>query len=131
MAIQPALGMLHHRHFVVHQGRGAVSHAHIWWGRVVMGLGVINGGIGLQISQASNSIIVAYGVIAAVIFVCYVGAKLATSCRRSRSADRGTKESGHNSPREAHPPRRPFEDDRRDRAFNNARNQQYRFDSQA
>ena len=75
MAIQPALGYLHHRHFVAHQSRGVISYAHIWYGRLLMAVGVINGGLGLQLAAAPSAVVVAYAVIAAVVFVCYAAAK--------------------------------------------------------
>lgn len=73
--IQPALGLLHHRHYLKTQARGPVSYVHIWWGRILMLLGVINGGLGLQLAQESNGPVIAYGVVAGVIFVCYIGFK--------------------------------------------------------
>ncbi len=129
LAIQPFLGVLHHRHYVVNQARGAVSHVHIWWGRSLMAIGVINGGIGLQISNASNDVIAVYAVIAAVIFVCYALVKGVTSFGRRRApVERVTKESGHNSPREAQPPRRPYEEDRRNRDHGR---EQYRYEAES
>ena len=57
------------------QGRGLVSYVHIWWGRILMVLGVVNGGLGLQLAQESNGPVIAYAVIAAVVFVVYAGFK--------------------------------------------------------
>jgi hypothetical protein len=80
MAFQPVMGLLHHRHFVQNQGRGAVSHFHIWWGRLLMVLGIINGGLGLQLALASKSVMIGYSVAAAVLFLAYVAAKVVGSC---------------------------------------------------
>ena len=71
MAIQPVLGILHHRHYVKTQGRGLISYVHIWWGRVLMALGVINGGLGLVLSGERDSLRIAYGVVAAITFLVY------------------------------------------------------------
>ena len=108
--IQPALGFMHHRHFVATGGRGAVSHAHIWWGRALLVLGVINGGIGLEMALERQSLIIAYSVVAAVTFAAYFLSKVATSLggRRARSG----KEFG--SPRQE-VPRRPYQSSRTDR----------------
>lgn len=46
---------------------------HIWLGRLLITLGMINGGLGLLLSaNASTGEYIAYGVIAAVIWVAYV-----------------------------------------------------------
>lgn len=82
--IQPALGFLHHRHFRRHQARGPVSYAHIWYGRLLIVVGIINGGLGLQLADASNKLIIAYSVVAGVMGVAWVGASVAGQMRRSR-----------------------------------------------
>lgn len=80
MAFQPFLGVLHHRHFVRNEGRGLVSHFHIWWGRLLMVMGIINGGLGLQLALAPRSVIIGYSVASAVLFLAYVAAKVIGSC---------------------------------------------------
>jgi hypothetical protein len=82
LVIQPALGYAHHRHFLKHGQRGLVSHAHIWYGRALMLLGVINGGLGLQLADERNSLIIAYSVVAGVMFLLYVITKVLTSTKQ-------------------------------------------------
>lgn len=89
LAIQPALGYAHHRHFLKHQRRALVSHTHIWYGRALMLLGVINGGLGLQLVNAGNSLIVAYSVVAGVMFLLYVICKTLASIRKKRADGSG------------------------------------------
>lgn len=129
LGIQPALGVLHHRQYTVSQRRGAVSHVHIWWGRALMVLGVVNGGLGLQLAMAPNSVVIAYSVIAAVMFAAYAVAKVVTSfCRGDRR--RGSSSSSSRNKEAAaaavgardgdvhddtRVPRRPHEDDNRRR----------------
>ena len=60
---------------MAHQSRGIVSYVHIWWGRLLMALGVINGGLGLSLAGASTALMAAYAAVAAIVFVCYVAAK--------------------------------------------------------
>ena len=103
MGIQPLLGVLHHRHFVQNQSRGMVSHIHIWWGRLLMILGVINGGLGLQLSSASNGLVVGYAVASAVLFVVYVASKVVGAywlaprrAQRSLADPRGQPEMAYN-----------------------------------
>lgn len=47
------LGILHHRHYVVHRSRSNVSHLHIWTGRVAMLLGVLNVYLGCRLAGLS------------------------------------------------------------------------------
>ncbi|KAK4178656.1 hypothetical protein QBC36DRAFT_99559 [Triangularia setosa] len=106
--IQPALGYIHHRQYVQTQSRGPVSYVHIWFGRILMLLGIINGGLGLQLAQERNELVIAYSVVAGVIFLCYVLAKMFTvlgAQKRQRSRSR----------KEANIPsnRRPYQESRR------------------
>jgi hypothetical protein len=73
MAVQPILGWIHHRNYVKHQRRTKVSYGHIWFGRALMVIGIINGGTGLQLSGASSGLIIAYSVIGAIVFSVYTG----------------------------------------------------------
>ncbi|KAK3382893.1 hypothetical protein B0T24DRAFT_645424 [Lasiosphaeria ovina] len=84
MVIQPALGFLHHRNYVATQSRGIISYAHIWWGRALMVLGIVNGGLGLQLSNERNSLIIAYSVVAGVIFLAYFVVKGWSTLRKRK-----------------------------------------------
>ena len=113
MVIQPLLGFAHHRHYVATQSRGAFSYAHIWFGRLLLVLGVVNGGLGLQLSQERNSLVIAYSVIAGIVFLLYASAKLWATSRKSRSTPKQV-----NSPRSRssqEPPRRPYQEGKRNR----------------
>jgi hypothetical protein len=70
--------------FVKTGGRTAVSYVHIYYGRILMVLGIVNGGLGLQLASASNSLIIAYSVIAAILFVLYMAGALMGTIRRMR-----------------------------------------------
>lgn len=74
-AAQPVLGYVHHRQYVKVQGRSAVSYVHIWLGRVLIVLGVVNGGLGLQLADERNSLVIAYSVVAGIVLLCYFLAK--------------------------------------------------------
>ncbi|KAK7943439.1 uncharacterized protein PG986_012552, partial [Apiospora aurea] len=88
MVLQPIGGYLHHMHYVKHQRRGAVSHVHIWYGRALMILGVINGGLGIELVRnnggGGTGLIVAYSVVAGVIGLLYIAVKGFTSFRKRR-----------------------------------------------
>lgn len=67
MVLQPILGALHHTSYKRQGRRGALSHVHVWYGRALMILGIINGGLGLQLARANMAFRTAYIVLAAVI----------------------------------------------------------------
>lgn len=104
--IQPFLGVAHHMHFRKTGGRGIVSHVHIWYGRILMSLGVINGGLGLQLANTRRSYIIAYSVVAAVMFIAYSGAKAVGVARKKKngesvvntSDERSKEQATHSSP---------------------------------
>ncbi|KAI2616472.1 putative iron reductase domain protein [Hypoxylon sp. NC1633] len=72
MAAQPVLGWLHHRYFVKYQTRGLLSYAHIWYGRALLIIGIVNGGLGLGLAGAPSRFVIVYSVFAGVIFAIYV-----------------------------------------------------------
>ncbi|EHA54359.1 hypothetical protein MCOR27_001515 [Pyricularia oryzae] len=85
--IQPALGYAHHRHYVKHQRRGAISYVHIIYGQMLMLLGLINGGLGLELAGVSNPIIVAYAIVSAFVFVVYAIVKVFLMYKARRAAN--------------------------------------------
>lgn len=97
ITLQPLTGFVHHSHYKKHQARNVVSHSHIWFGRILMALGVINGGLGLQLASSSNAWVIAYSVIAALMTVAYIGA-IVFKRMRSPRAERVL--SGSESPRD-------------------------------
>ncbi|KAH7169850.1 uncharacterized protein B0J16DRAFT_359157 [Fusarium flagelliforme] len=67
MIMQPVLGWTHHRNYVKYQRPTFISYGHLWYGRALMVVGIINGGIGLQLSSAPMGLIIAYAVIGVVV----------------------------------------------------------------
>ncbi|KAJ6786302.1 hypothetical protein PWT90_09266 [Aphanocladium album] len=67
MFLQPILGALHHTNFKKQGRRGAVSHIHVWYGRALIILGIINGGLGLKLASSGMAFRTAYIVLSAVI----------------------------------------------------------------
>lgn len=90
LAIQPALGQLHHQYYLKHGGRGVVSYVHLWWGRSLILLGVINGGVGLQFTNAPNSYIIAYSVIVVLMYLAYGGVKGLRVTQRKKQSPAAT-----------------------------------------
>lgn len=52
-----------------------MSYIHLWWGRGLILLGVINGGIGLQFTNAPNRYIIAYSVVTVLMYLLYGAVK--------------------------------------------------------
>jgi hypothetical protein len=93
VSLQPLGGILHHLGFVRHGRRTLVSHVHIWLGRALVTLGMINGGLGLMLSshakrRATADVLrprhLAYGVCAGVMWLLWVAFAIVGEMRRAR-----------------------------------------------
>ncbi|KAI7489631.1 hypothetical protein KC351_g1136 [Hortaea werneckii] len=89
---QPFLGFLHHVMFKKHSRRVVWSYGHIWLGRAIITLGIINGGLGLQWAKRtgafapSTGAIIAYGVIAGLIWLVYIISAIYGEVKRRRGS---------------------------------------------
>lgn len=98
LIVQPVLGFLHHRQYMKTQRRGVISSVHRAYGSILIALGVVNGGLGLQLAGASSSLITAYAVVSAIVAVIYVAVKLFTFWRqRKAGGPRAEKIGSHGS----------------------------------
>lgn len=70
----PILGLAHHAMFKKTGERSIWGLGHMWLGRVMILLGIINGGLGIQLSGGPSWAIPAYSVVAAVFVVAWIGA---------------------------------------------------------
>lgn len=89
--LQIPMGYIHHVNFVATGKRGLWSYAHIWNGRTVMVLGVVNGGLGLNFAgikdpneQFSGGLVdkkwvIAYSVVAGIVGFVYICGLIAKS----------------------------------------------------
>ena len=86
--LQPIFGFLHHALFKKYQCRTLWSYVHIWLGRIAITLGIINGGLGLQwadsMNMSSKGGIIAYAVIAVVVWLAWVAASIIGERRRNK-----------------------------------------------
>ncbi|KAI9659066.1 MAG: hypothetical protein M1821_002026 [Bathelium mastoideum] len=83
---QPLLGIAHHRFFKILGRRTLWSHAHLWLGRIVITLGMINGGLGLRLAaNASRGQEAAYGMVAGLVWTVYVASIVIGEVRRERA----------------------------------------------
>lgn len=89
--LQPWLGFLHHFAFKKYSKRVFWSYAHLWIGRFVITLGIINGGLGLQLSKKigefapHNATIITYTVAAGIVYLLYVLSAIYGEAKRRRA----------------------------------------------
>jgi hypothetical protein len=83
---QPILGFLHHSNFKRFQDRTGFSHGHIWLGRIIITLGIINGGLGFQLAGNTPWGPILYGVVAGLVWCIYVASIVIGERRRKRNA---------------------------------------------
>lgn len=92
LLFQPLLGYMHHRVFVQKRRSSIWTYAHVWYGRVLIVVGIIEGftGLGLasdlanQLPSSISSGKIAWGILAAMMVVLYVGVVLMAFFRRRK-----------------------------------------------
>ena len=82
--LQPIFGIFHHSGYNKYHRRTLWSYGHLWNGRIVITLGMINGGLGLMLANNTKIGVIAYGVIAAVVWLIYVAAIIIGERRKAR-----------------------------------------------
>lgn len=84
LLLQPSLGYIHHKIYVEHHRRTLWIYGHIWYGRALIALAVINGGLGLQLSENTSKGEIAYGVIAGIMFLLYLAVLAISYLRKDK-----------------------------------------------
>lgn len=69
LLLQPAFGYLHHLRYVKTQKKNAWTHLHVWYGRVLIFLGIINGGLGLRLARDTP----AYSMAGTIVYAVFAG----------------------------------------------------------
>lgn len=123
LVFQPLLGFLHHVFFKRHNARTIWSYGHIWFGRAVIILGIVNGGLGLGLAKRtgfmapSQGAVIGYSVGAGIMGLLYIGSAIYGERKRTNSrtvaarANVPAKSSDSSSSRERSPrdaPRREY-----------------------
>jgi hypothetical protein len=73
LLLQPLTGAAHHLLYRRDgHRRKLLAVPHVWWGRAFVTVGIINGGLGLQLSGNTTKGIIAYGVVAGVVWIAWV-----------------------------------------------------------
>lgn len=79
---------------------------HVWYGRALITLGIINGGLGLRLSENTKGGEIAYGVVAGFMWLLWMAVSIASyvrSMKQQTSGETGEKLTGgyqrnHGSP---------------------------------
>lgn len=72
MILQPFIGLLQHLRYLRKQQKSLWNPVHKWFGRVLVILGMINGGLGLHLANNTTGGKIAYGVVAGICGVAFV-----------------------------------------------------------
>lgn len=88
--LQPFTGVVHHLGFKKSGGRTLFSYAHVFLGMALVTLGIINGGFGLQLAGAERRYVIVYGVLAAVVWLVWMGLSVLSQARRRRNGTPAT-----------------------------------------
>lgn len=98
---QPILGYVHHVQYKKYSRRTVWSYGHLWLGRIVITLGMINGGLGMLLASDAPAFlsfrptrgqIIAYGVIAGIMWLLWVAAAFVGERRRAKAPVAAKKE---------------------------------------
>ena len=82
---QPVLGALHHAVYVREGRRSIWSYAHVWWGRVVLTLAIIQGGLGLRFANNTTGGKIAYGVVAGLIWITWLSVAVRHDMKKAKA----------------------------------------------
>ncbi|KAH6684076.1 hypothetical protein B0J14DRAFT_3467 [Halenospora varia] len=93
LLLQPLTGVVHHLLYKRTSGPNVATYPHVWWGRAIITLGIINGGLGLQLSaNATKGQNTAYAVVAAIMWLLWMAAIVVGICKSRRKSENVTRE---------------------------------------
>lgn len=93
--LQPFLGMAHHYILLSTNKRTLISAMHILFGRILIILGMINGGLGLALAeQSTRAENVIYGTLVGIIWVAYTLVTLGYEVKRDNQAQWALRRAG-------------------------------------
>lgn len=86
ISLQPLIGVWHHLNFRRSGVRSWRYNVHVWFGRALIVMGIVDGGLGLRLAANYNrGELVAYIVLSVVFFLLYVGAFVLGLFEKGRS----------------------------------------------
>lgn len=74
---------MHHSNYKKLGRRTIWSHLHLWNGRTMIALGIINGGLGLLVARASDQARTAYAAVAGVMSILWILASIFGECKKA------------------------------------------------
>lgn len=88
---QPAMGLIQHRHFHKLGGKGIFAYLHRWFGRMMIVLGIINVGLGFQLTgwrdpYAPRGAVITCSVVSGIVGVIYVVILFLASMKKRRAS---------------------------------------------
>ena len=89
LLIQPILGLVHHYIYKRQHARTLWATTHVWFGRIVITLGIVNGGLGLKLSDNTSKGGIAYGIVAVVIWLAWMSVAVNAHLKQSKRSKRG------------------------------------------
>jgi hypothetical protein len=98
LIIQPVVGFVHHRVYKKVQKRQVWSYVHLTIGRVGITLGIVNGGLGLYLSNASDYYKRVYAIVGAVMWALWMAVAIWAEIRRVRKSRKGKYEAVAKAP---------------------------------
>ncbi|KAI9646869.1 hypothetical protein NHQ30_004869 [Ciborinia camelliae] len=81
LLLQPISGLTHHMLYKRHGGPNIATYPHVWWGRAVLTLGIINGGLAFRLADNSKKGEITYGVIAGFMWLLWMVVILLTTVK--------------------------------------------------
>ena len=81
---QLLLGFVHHTRFKKLGRRTVWSHIHLWNGRISITVGIVKGGLGLELANASSTIKATYTIVAAIMWSLWLVVAAMNELRRVR-----------------------------------------------
>lgn len=90
LLIQPVTGLIHHLLYKRSGSANVATYPHVWWGRAVITLGIINGGFGLLLTGEPTKIYIGYGVGAGVVWLIWMFVILVATIKTRGSRNRET-----------------------------------------
>jgi len=88
LLLQPVSGITHHLLYKKTGGANVATYPHIWWGRAIVTLGIINGGFGLQLSDNTTKGEVAYAIVASVMWTLWMVVIVFSFAKARRTAEK-------------------------------------------
>jgi hypothetical protein len=90
--IQPVTGLAHHLLYKSVGRPNKATYPHVWWGRAIITLGAINGGIGFQLAHCTTETTIGYGVGAGFVWILWMSVILIAFIRSRKRLEGETGE---------------------------------------